>query len=406
MPAVLAAAVALLALLGSGDGRTPPGLPLPALNGSAALPHHGRDGILSLRAPSDLAAAAAARPSTPVANDLAAAAARASTPVANDRPLIGILTQACHRCPGKSYIAGAYTKWIEAAGGRAVPLRYYVSDNELRRLFDTVNGIIFPGGLTDLHLSDPYTVAARKLYGWAKESADSGVPFPIWGTCLGHQLLLILESGAHFEDLLTPTDAVSHPSSIIHAPGARASRLMGPLFEDRPALAAALADPAAAIVMENHEFGLPAAAMDPANSTWPQLPAAFSLLATARDRKGLEYVATIEHKRYPFYGTQWHPEKPPYEFSDRTIPKSHAAISVSHYLGDRFMDAARGVPHKPVSEEQELNDLVYVQSKLVFTAKEAVMEPSYDGPDSVYFFDRSDAPHEQKHVKEAGEVAA
>jgi GMP synthase-like glutamine amidotransferase len=45
--------------------------------------------------------------------------------------------------------------------------------------------------LTDLHLSDPYTVAATKLYNMAVESNDKGVPFPIWGTCLGHQLLQV-----------------------------------------------------------------------------------------------------------------------------------------------------------------------------------------------------------------------
>ena len=44
-----------------------------------------------------------------------------------------------------SYVAAAYVKWIEAAGGRAVPIRFYVSDGELRRLFDSVNGLIFPG---------------------------------------------------------------------------------------------------------------------------------------------------------------------------------------------------------------------------------------------------------------------
>ena len=32
-------------------------------------------------------------------------------------------------------------------------------------------------------------------------------------------------------------------------------------------------------------------------------------------RKGLEYVSTIESKHHPFFGTQWHPEKPPFEFA-------------------------------------------------------------------------------------------
>ena len=46
----------------------------------------------------------------------------------------------------------------------------------------------------------------------------------------------------------------------------------------------------------------------------------------------MEYVSTIEHQRLPFFGTQWHPEKPPFEFSDNTIPHSHEAIAVSQHL--------------------------------------------------------------------------
>lgn len=31
--------------------------------------------------------------------------------------------QACHYCPGRSYVAAGFVKWIEAAGARAVPIR-------------------------------------------------------------------------------------------------------------------------------------------------------------------------------------------------------------------------------------------------------------------------------------------
>jgi hypothetical protein len=49
-------------------------------------------------------------------------------------------------CPGKSYVAAGFVKWIEAAGGRAVPIRFYASDDELHRIFKSINGIIFPVG--------------------------------------------------------------------------------------------------------------------------------------------------------------------------------------------------------------------------------------------------------------------
>ena len=82
------------------------------------------------------------------------------------------------------------------------------------------------------------------------------------------------------------------------------------------------------------------------------------------------------------------------EFSDTAIPHDHASISVGHYLADLFMDYARSSPHKPASIEQELADLIY-NTKPVFTAREIVMEASYDGPDITYFFDKQVAPHER-----------
>jgi gamma-glutamyl hydrolase len=132
----------------------------------------------------------------------------------NQKPLIGILTQPCHYCPGKSYVAAGYVKLIEMAGGRAVPVRFYASEEELYRLFKSINGLIFPGGLTWLWLDSPYVLAARKLWNWAREENDKGNPFPIHGTCLGHQLLHILESNVSRNYLLVDTDSVAHPTTL------------------------------------------------------------------------------------------------------------------------------------------------------------------------------------------------
>jgi hypothetical protein len=47
----------------------------------------------------------------------------------------------------RSYIASGFVKWIESAGGRAVPIRFYASDAELYRIFKSINGIVFPVSL-------------------------------------------------------------------------------------------------------------------------------------------------------------------------------------------------------------------------------------------------------------------
>ena len=39
----------------------------------------------------------------------------------------------------------------------------------------------------------------------------------------------------------------------------------------------------------------------------------FDVLSTNNDRYGDNFISTIESKKYPIYGTQWHPEKNPFE---------------------------------------------------------------------------------------------
>lgn len=43
----------------------------------------------------------------------------------------------------------------------------------------------------------------------------------------------------------------------------------------------------------------------------------------------------------PTPGTQWHPEKPPYEFGMEEVPHSLDAIRVSQHLANVFLEAAR-----------------------------------------------------------------
>ena len=147
-------------------------------------------------------------------------------------------------------------------------------------------------------------------------------------------------------------------------------------------------------------------------------------------------MSTAEHKQYPFYATQWHPEKPVSEFGMAEVPHTLSALRVSQHLANVFIDTARRSSHVPESPEQvrsrwcrrcaahagagpparpatlptlpapgstavppagplpipptpslpppsppqELNDLIYNWAPY-FTLKDSVMDGGYDGPD-------------------------
>ncbi|XP_035944825.1 gamma-glutamyl hydrolase isoform X2 [Halichoerus grypus] len=136
-------------------------------------------------------------------------ASRAST---SKKPIIGVLMQKCRnkdmRSLGKYYIAASYVKYLESAGARVVPVRPDLTDEEYEKLFQSINGILFPGGSADLKKSG-YALAAKKFYDLAKQSFDDGDYFPVWGTCLGFEELSYLISGGKSLLTLTHTNGIA-----------------------------------------------------------------------------------------------------------------------------------------------------------------------------------------------------
>jgi len=78
--------------------------------------------------------------------------------------------------------------------------------------------------------------------------------------------------------------------------------------------------------------------------------------------KGREFVSTLEAKRYPITATQWHPEKPAFEFvgvEGMEIPHSQEAIAIGQHMAMNFVAKARQNAHRFTSllaEEYALLD--------------------------------------------------
>ena len=142
-----------------------------------------------------------------------------------------------------SCFANLYVKWLEAAGLRVAPIPYDLPEAEQRALFDGVNALLFTGGDLSLFANTTYYQAAQRLYGWALAengfamgpdgAAPTGVPaasyFPVWGTCMGFQLLCLLGSGGDYAVIthgVFDAHALSLPLEPLE-PAFGASRLFG-----------------------------------------------------------------------------------------------------------------------------------------------------------------------------------
>jgi len=70
------------------------------------------------------------------------------------------------------------------------------------------------------------------------------------------------------------------------------------------------------------------------------------VLSTNRDRKGIEFISTIEGKSMPFYATQWHPEKNAFEWTpNERLPHTASAVRAAQYISSFFVNESRRSNH-------------------------------------------------------------
>lgn len=86
-------------------------------------------------------------------------------------------------------------------------------------------------------------------------------------------------------------------------------------------------------------------------------------LAYSLDLIGTRFIAIFEALKYPFYGVQFHPEKPAYEFAklrhQRQIPHSMQAVAASRFFADFFVNETRKSGHRHRLGQQLIKSLIY-----------------------------------------------
>uniref|UniRef100_W5NDC4 folate gamma-glutamyl hydrolase n=1 Tax=Lepisosteus oculatus TaxID=7918 RepID=W5NDC4_LEPOC len=269
----------------------------------------------------------------------------------NDRPIIGILTQEVvddeMKPYGKTYIPASYVKYLESAGSRVMPVRLNLTFADYEKIFNSINGMLFIGGAVDLETSD-FAKAAIIFYQLALKAYDSGDYFPMWGTCLGHQLLTVLVAK---ENLLTKTPAENLALPLNLTTAAKSSRV----FENFPheTLKALTQEP---LTGNFHHYGVTFETFK-GNEKLEQF---FSILSTNIAENGVKFVSTMEGKKYPFYGVQWHPEVNRFEWDPKVqYPHSRNAVRVSSLLAEFFVNEARKSSHHFSNPEDEEAALMY-----------------------------------------------
>ncbi|XP_062920190.1 gamma-glutamyl hydrolase-like [Mobula hypostoma] len=268
----------------------------------------------------------------------------------NQRPLIGILAQEVSdkfANYGSSYIAASYVKYLESAGARVVPISTKLSEAEYRKLFYSINGVLFPGGHVNLQTSQ-YAKIASLFYDLAIQAYDHGTYFPILGVCLGFEQLTVLTSG---KNLLVATNTKNVSLPLKFSQAAATSRMFKNVPEDL--MKALVVEP---LTGNFHKWSLSVEQFERNED----LKNFYKILTTNTDSQQIEFISTMEAHSYPIYGVQWHPEKNPYEWNPNiSIPHTSNAVKLTWYMADFFVSEAQKNWHHFPNEKEEEGALIY-----------------------------------------------
>jgi len=315
----------------------------------------------------------------------------------NWKPVIGVLSQPLPN--GKAaIIAASYVKFVESGGGRVVPVHFGASDEELEFYFQSINGVLFPGGNADLSPEKTFYKAEKFFLTKAIEAFDSGDYFPVWGTCLGFESLLQMVSGNSSLIKSFPIQDRNTPHKLSFCQPAIQSRMFPPLTQTVLGTCSAhpqrATDPSSAFLpkkteslrraqewKEAEDCGIRllniSAIVDSLESEplvyfnhkdgatvadWnynDKLNEFFAILSTTTVG-GVTFVSTMEGRKYPVYGVLYHPEKNLFESSPVVnAPSSLRATLVAQYFSSFLVEEARKSLHRFPNMTSLRQNLIY-----------------------------------------------
>ncbi|XP_057291728.1 gamma-glutamyl hydrolase-like [Hydractinia symbiolongicarpus] len=257
----------------------------------------------------------------------------------NERPIIGVavmetldevLLKTFPNLREKYFVPASYVKLIEMTGARLIPISISMDDQKVKYIFNSVNGLLFPGAGNNLNDSGYYEIT-KKLFKLALKANKNGEVFPILGICRGFQALAVHVEGN--ESPLIVTDSHSYSTTV------RWNRksLKHSFLSSMPKMM--IRDSETKLITSHfHKYSVTPGFFKRSS----KLNSFFDILATSSDRNGTKFVSVIEGKKYPFYGIQFHPEKTMFEWATAiSIPHSPQAIRLGQFIANSFMDKVR-----------------------------------------------------------------
>lgn len=227
----------------------------------------------------------------------------------NKKYIIGIITvplspgRKYYKVCGDAYIASSHINWLKRSGLNVIAIPYNTNNHQM--YFNSINGLYLPSGGAFASTQKDYYKSCKKFLKLAIEANNKNNYFPIWGGCMGMQQMMIMADGFDNLDLLEKFDSFNNlmlPLKFTKT-GLNNSKMCKYILDKNPKKMNYLMHKKC--TLNNHMLGLSPTKFKKCCI----LNRFYRIVTTNFDRKGKEFVSTIEAIDYPFYGVQWHPER-------------------------------------------------------------------------------------------------
>ncbi len=285
----------------------------------------------------------------------------------------------------KSYLPSSYVKWLEMNGVQVVPILFNWPKKKILSVLNQINGVVFPGGSVDRvthKVFYEYINSYNIIFNYAKKEFHNGNQFPLWATCLGFEFLLLMtlnnldtiyDSYVN-EKLISKVEARHQQVSLNILPNMLNNQFFS-LFKEKD-----YSIFFNKCIYMNHGFGF---VYDIKKLYWI-LPHIY-VLSTNLDKNNIEYLSSIKFKTYPFYGTQWHPEKPLFEWLDKHIGHTKSSIFISKIMSEKFTNECKKNTNTLKNEEL----LIYYYDLYSRNDVLSIIDPKHNTKENKSVFEQS-----------------
>lgn len=236
----------------------------------------------------------------------------------NGLPVVGILSVYDNVYDAYG-VSSAYVDWIKTAGCHVIYILGSMSYVTLRHIFDQIDCFIIPGG--SIHATQENETYRKAMYILNLAKKKKG--FPVVGICMGMQYMLSYFSKNEWFDMRSMVYSLSQAK-----PFKTVNETKGTILET------STSHISSTHMYYNHYECLTYETFKKDRSLVNNL----ETLTTTHSRTGdPHYVSTIQGKELPWFGFQWHVERPEFETNhNKKIPRTPSHFMVARNMQEEY----------------------------------------------------------------------